>query len=95
MVRKVNALKARKTLGTLLEGAFYKGEQYVIERAGRPMAALVPMAQLKAWQERRARFFSTLDAVGKKTKGAKPEVIAREVAAAVKAVRVRARRRKR
>ncbi len=95
MVRKINALKARKTLSTLLEGAFYKGEQYVIEQAGRPMAALVPMAQLKAWQERRARFFNTLDEVGKKTKDAKPEVIEREVAAAVKAVRARTRRRKR
>ena len=94
MVRKITALRARQDLGSLLEGAFYKGEQYVIERGGRPMAALVPMAQLKAWQERRARFFSTLDEVGKKTKGAKPKVIGREVAAAVTAVR-RARRRSR
>ena len=95
MVRKINALKARKTLSSLLEGAFYKGEQYVIERAGRPMAALVPMAQLQAWQERRARFFDTLDEIGKKTKDAKPAAIEGEIAAAVKAVRVRARRRKR
>lgn len=35
VVKNVNALKARKNLGELLEGVYYKGAQYVIERAGR------------------------------------------------------------
>jgi hypothetical protein len=34
VVKKVNALKARKNLGQLLEEVYYKGDQYVIERAG-------------------------------------------------------------
>jgi hypothetical protein len=55
MVRKITALKVRKNLGQLLEEVYYKGDQYVIERAGRPMAAVVPVWQLKEWQERRAR----------------------------------------
>jgi prevent-host-death family protein len=92
MVKKVNALKARKNLGQLLEEVYYKGDQYVIERAGRPMAAVVPVWQLEERQKRRERFFATVDEIRQKNKGVKPEVIEREVAEAVKAVRSRTAR---
>jgi prevent-host-death family protein len=94
MVRIVNALKARKGLGRLLEEVYYKGDQYVIERAGRPMAAVVPVWQLKEWQARRERFLGVIDELGQKTRKVKPEVIEREVAEALQAVRASARRRK-
>ena len=94
MVRRVNALDARKNLGALLEGAFYKGNQYVIERAGRPMAAIVPVPQLRAWQERRGRLFAIFDEIGKKTKGIKAGVVEREVTEAVTAVRAKTRHRR-
>ena len=55
MVKKINALKARKNLGQLLEEVYYKDNQYVIERAGRPMAAVVPVWQLEGWRKRRER----------------------------------------
>ena len=93
MVRKVNALKVRQNLGQLLEEVYYKGDQYVIERAGRPMAAVVPVWQLKEWQERRARFFGMVDELRSKGKKLKPKVVEREVADAVRAVRAKARRR--
>lgn len=89
MVKKVNALKARKNLGQLLEEVYYKGDQYVIERAGRPMAAVVPVWQLEERQKRRERFFATVDEIRQKNKRVKPEVIEREIAEAVKAVRSR------
>lgn len=93
MVRKISALKVRQNLGQLLEEVYYKGGQYVIERAGRPMAAVVPVWQLKEWQERRARFFGMVDELRSKGKKLKPKVIEREVADAVRAVRARSRRR--
>jgi len=94
MTKKVNALKARKNLGQLLEEVYYKGDQYVIERAGRPMAAVVPVWQLEEWQKRRKRFFGMVDELWKKNKKVKPEVIEREVAEALRAVRAKATRRK-
>ena len=57
MVKTVNALKARQQLGELLEGVYYKGDQYIIERAGKPMVAVVPLWQLEEWQKRREQFF--------------------------------------
>jgi prevent-host-death family protein len=50
-VKTINALKARQNLGQMLEEVFYKGDQFVIERAGRPMAAVVPVWQLEEWQK--------------------------------------------
>jgi antitoxin (DNA-binding transcriptional repressor) of toxin-antitoxin stability system len=41
-VKTINALKARQNLGQLLEQVFYRGDQFVIERAGKPMASVVP-----------------------------------------------------
>ena len=94
MVKKVNALKARQNLGQLLEEVYYKGDQYIIERAGNPMAAVVPLWQLEAFQGRRERLFGMVRDVQQRTKKLKPEVIEREVEAAIRAVRKRSARRK-
>ena len=94
MVKKVNALNARKRLGRLLEEVYYKGDQYVIERAGRPMAAVVPVWYLEEREKRGERFFGMVEEVWQRTKRLKPEVIEREVKQAIQAVRGRAGRRK-
>lgn len=94
MTKRVNALKARRNLGQLLEEVYYKGDQYVIERAGRPMAAVVPVWQLEEWQERRQRFFGMVGELWQKNKKVKPDIIEREVEDASRAVRAKATRRK-
>ena len=49
--KKINAMKARQNFGTMLEEVYYRGEQYIIERAGKPMAAVIPLRQLKKLQK--------------------------------------------
>lgn len=87
VVKKITALKARQRLGELLEEVYYKGDQYIIERAGKPMAAVVPIWQLEAWQQRRAQFFAGVEELWEKNKEVKPEVIEQEVEEAVQSVR--------
>ena len=94
MVKKINALDARRRLGTLLEEVYYKGDQYVIERAGKAMAAVVPVRQLEEQRKRRETFFSAVKEVWKRNKAVKAEVIEAEVDEAVRAVRVKPKRRK-
>ena len=94
MTKTVNALKARKSLGQLLEEVYYKGDQFVIERAGRPMAAVVPVWQLEEWQKRRERLFGMVKELRRKSRAVKSEVIEREVEEAVRAVREKTARRK-
>jgi prevent-host-death family protein len=92
VAKKITARKARQHLGQLLEEVCYQDEQYVIERAGKPMAAVVPVWQLEERTKRREQFFATIDDIRQKNKGVKPQIIEREVAEAVKTVRAQARR---
>ena len=94
MIKKVNALKARQNFGQMLEEVYYKGDQFVIERAGKPMAAVIPLWQLEEWQKRRGQFFAAVEEVQQHNHKVKPEVIEAEVREAIRAVRTTARRRK-
>jgi prevent-host-death family protein len=92
VIKKVSALKARQNLGQLLEEVYYKGDQYVIERAGKPMAAVVPLWQLEEWQKRRERFFGAVEELQQQNQEVEPEVIEQEVRKAIRAVRAKASR---
>ena len=93
MVRTVNVLKMRKNLGQLLERVDAQGNQYVIEQGGRPMAAVVPVWQLKEWRARRDRFFARIDAVHRRSRKTKRQTIERDVSEAIEKTRARLRRR--
>jgi len=49
--KTINAMEARRAFGRILEEVYYKGEEYIIERAGKPMAAVIPLSQLEALQK--------------------------------------------
>ena len=95
MLRKVNALKARQNFGQLVEEVYYKGDQFIIERAGKPMAAVVPLWQLEDRSQRRERLAANVRKVWQRNARVPPSVIEREVEQAVEAVRTSARRKKR
>ena len=94
MVKTVNALRARKNLGELLEEVYYRGEEFVIERAGKPMAAVVPLSRLRGWKGARARVFGMVEKVWKKNRSVPSSILRREVEEAIRAVRARPRRRR-
>ncbi len=54
MKRTVSAMEARKHFGELLEQVRYRGDQVVIERAGRPMAVLVPVGEAREMERHRS-----------------------------------------
>jgi prevent-host-death family protein len=88
MEKTVNAVEARKQLGRLLEEVFYQSQRVIIERAGRPMAVLVPLEQYRQWQEQRSAFFAMVDEVQRRTREIPPEeleAIIEEASAAAKA----------
>ncbi len=95
MLKKVNALKARQNFGQLVEEVYYKGDQFIIERAGKPMAAVVPLWQLEDRSQRRERLLANVRKVWRSNAKVQPSVIEREVEGAVRAVRTRAGRKKR
>jgi len=83
----ITAMYARKNFGRLLDKTALLGESYVIERAGRPMAALVSVDRLEELQVGGVAMEETLEKMIKKIKGPKSKklekaiVEAREAAA--------------
>lgn len=57
----ISAMALRKGPGRFLDRVEYRKERFVVERAGKPKAALVPLTDLKQMQKRqseaRARLF--------------------------------------
>ncbi len=93
MTRTISAQRARKDLDSLLEEVRYLGREFLIERAGKPMAAVVPVSYLREQARRRSRLFRMVERVWKRNRSVPPEVIEAEVAEAVRAVRARRARR--
>ena len=89
MVKKITAVKARKNLGQLLEEVYYRGDYYIIERAGKPMAAVVPVWYLEEWLKRRERFFDMVDEVRQGQVGISPEAVEQDIQDAITAIRTR------
>lgn len=54
MTKRVPAMTARKNFGELLESVYHKGDEIIVERAGKPMGVLIPMAQYQKLERQRA-----------------------------------------
>lgn len=86
--KTTTAINARQNLGQLLEEAFYRGDEFVIERAGKPMAALIPIQEFRRLQSQKEKDFAIFDKIRAKT-SIKNEDIEQNVAEAIKEVRER------
>jgi prevent-host-death family protein len=91
MKRTISAVEARKRLGELLEGVYYRGDEVVIERAGKPMAVVIPSSRYEAVERQREldkkRLMELLEKNWEKNKDVPPEVIEREIEEAIREVR--------
>jgi prevent-host-death family protein len=92
MKRTVSAVDARQKLGELLESVYYRGDEIVIERAGKVMAVVVPAERYAAMERSRERFFARVDELHERNRDVPHDVIEREIALAVKEVRSAKRR---
>ena len=87
MVRKVTAMTVRDRLGQILEEVYYKGDAVIIERAGRPMAVLVPPAEYERLRARRAERFRVYERIKARTKRIPPAKLDRARGEGVRAAR--------
>jgi prevent-host-death family protein len=80
-------MEARKNFGQLLEETYYRGDVFVIQRAAKPMAALVPVAQYHQWQMEREKFFALIDQVQERTRHVSASEIEEAITEAVEAAK--------
>lgn len=88
MEKKISAMEVRKNLGRLLEETYYQGNVFVIQRATKPMAVLVPLEQYQQWQLRREQLFTLIDQVQERTRQLPVTELKDTIAEAVQAVKL-------
>ncbi len=89
MKRRISAVEARKRLGEVLEGVYYRGDEVVIERAGKPMAVVIPAERYQAIERSRERMWTLIEETQERNKDVSPEEIERAIAEAIAEVRGR------
>ncbi len=87
MEKTISAMEARKNFGQLLEETHYQGKVFVIERATKPMAVLVPLEQYHQWQLRREQFFALIDQAQERTRQVPAAELEEIIAAAAQAAK--------
>lgn len=60
MEKLIGAFEARRQLGKILKEVSGKGDRYVVEYHGEPVAAVVPMHLYEQWKRRREAFFDKM-----------------------------------
>ncbi len=87
MLEKISAMKARQNLGQLLNEVSILGDSYVIERAGKPLAALVDLERFKQLQEDPSAALQSLKVIWEKMKGPDSHEVQEALEEAIRATR--------
>lgn len=62
MEKRVSAFDVRRTFGQMLQDILSRGDRFVVERHGAPVAVVVPIEVYEQWKQSREQFFETLRA---------------------------------
>ncbi len=60
MERTIPAFDARRQFGKILQEVAARGDRYVVERHGEPVAVVVPVEVYEQWKRSRAAFFDRI-----------------------------------
>lgn len=62
-LKVVTALRARQIFGTIMNAVSFRNDQYIVERKGMPMVAIIPVKKLEQMDKARQRFFSNMSRI--------------------------------
>lgn len=91
MEKRLSAVQARRGFGQLLEEVFYRGDQVLVERAGRVMAVVVPPEVYEQWKKQREEDFRVFQELQGRNEAADPEGVSEDVRQGLSQVRKRKR----
>jgi prevent-host-death family protein len=87
MLKKISAVKARKNFGQMMDQVALRGDDYIIERSGRPMAVMIPMDRYNQILQAQKKAKESLEKFWEKMDTADEEEIAQVVGEAISSVR--------
>jgi prevent-host-death family protein len=63
MLKTVSAIKARQNLGQVMNEVYLKDDEYIVERAGKPLVAIIPIEKYLNMIGKRQEFFKLYDSL--------------------------------
>jgi prevent-host-death family protein len=89
MVKKLPAIKVRQNLGQVMNEVALRGDEYIVERAGKPLVAIISMDRYRMLEQDRISALQALNQIWDKMKGKDAKVVEGTIDEAVRAVRKR------
>ncbi len=86
MERRIAAFVARRGFGRVLQDVLVRGDRFIVERHGEPVAAVVPIGVYEQWKCGRGAFFARIRAASERA-DMSPEDAEVLVEEAVRAIR--------
>jgi len=94
MLKKISAIKVRQNLGQVMNEVALKEDVYIVERAGKPLVAIIPIEQYQRLQKEWGDFFQMVDEIQKEANTANTSLLEQEIEEAVQAYRKQKRKSK-
>ena len=69
MLKTVSAIKARQNLGQVMNEVFLKDDEYIVERSGKPLVAIIPIEKYLNMKGKREDFFRLYSYLQEKADG--------------------------
>ena len=89
MQKKISAMKARQNLGQIMNEVSIRGDDYIIERAGKPLVAIIDMEKYQRLEEERQEALQAVRSIWSKMDGADAEEVEGIIGEAIRATRKR------
>ena len=86
-IKRVTALNARKNLGTIMNAVSLRNDQYIVERKGKPLVAIVPIKKLEQLDKARQRFFRNMSKISDSFAGKDAKILDNILEEATKAAK--------
>lgn len=87
MQKKISAMNARKNFGQVLNEAAFRGDDFIVERAGKAMVAIVSMEKYEMMRQSREEARAAANIIKNKIQDADPTSIEALIAEAISAVK--------
>jgi prevent-host-death family protein len=86
-LKKISALKMRQNLGRVMNEVALRGDDYIVERSGKPLVAIIPLGKYWQLQEALDDFFDEVKDFRTTAKKAKSKDVDQAIAEAVEAAK--------
>lgn len=87
MLKRITAIKVRQNLGQVMNEVALKEDEYIVERAGKPLVAIIPIEEYRRMKQEKDEFFQMVEEVQKAARPGSEKTVNLEIEAAIKSYR--------